>query len=215
MRHLRVLNFIAFLVGTSSTLAGTEAFTLATIDSQTAPIVAHVQNYPPHFDSDEQRATMEKQLHRLVNLLKQARDAYPKDRDIAKRYALVNALGHNLDFQGSAEAAIEAYEGLLQSNPDDGETQFRYGGFLAGTQLFEKSIPHLHRAIHLRQSDAHFTLAFVYVKSNQPKLALEEFRAFLSTNPENQTAQRMVQRLESGETKNLKVESPNAISISR
>jgi tetratricopeptide (TPR) repeat protein len=197
-RFLTIGLLIAYCLGPIYALASMQAFTLSEIDSRIAPIFARASNYPPQFDSQEQRAETEKELHAIIDLLDRAHDAYPGDREILKRLAEANALGHNLDFAGCGETAIRQYEELLRQVPNDAKTQYLYGSFLSGTAYYESSVPHLEVAIQNGIADAHYTLAFVYIKMGQPERALPEFKAYLITDPENPTALKMVRQIQDG-----------------
>lgn len=67
-------------------------------------------------------------------------------------------------------------------------SQLLLRGFLSGTTLFAGSVPYLKHAIEVGVQQAHYTLAFVYIKQHDTNRALREFKAFLIFNPDNETA---------------------------
>ena len=133
----------------------------------------------------------------MLEFLDAASAEYPDNPAILFRQAFANGMGHNLDFPGCAEKAIEAYERVIDIEPENQRANYYYGAFLSGTTLFKKSIPYLEKAIQLGETDAHYTLAFVYIKLGNPKMALPEFKAYLVSDPDNRTAKKMVSEIES------------------
>jgi hypothetical protein len=87
-----------------------------------------------------------------------------------------------------------------------------YGGFLAGTTLFPKSITYLQKAIALGVNEAHYGLAFVYLKQEDSQRALVEFKEYQKYDPENATAAKMVSDIENGKLRISIVKKPLAIS---
>jgi tetratricopeptide (TPR) repeat protein len=173
---------------------------LSQIDESLAAIAPHARGYPPAFESDDQSKEIKRKFRDLLSLLDTVITKYPDDDELLFRVAFANGMGHNLDFPGCAQKAIKAYDQLLALKPDNRRANFYYGAFLSGTTLFAKSVPYLRRAIELGEQDAHFTLAFVYLKQNNSAQALSEFKAYLVVAPENETAKKMVSNLESGKS---------------
>ncbi|MEX8505740.1 tetratricopeptide repeat protein [Leptothrix ochracea] len=166
--------------------------------SELAP---HARQYPPNFESVSQREELVGKLKLLIRLLNAASAQYPDDQGILFRKAFANSMGHNVDLPGCASEAIKSYELLLARTPDDKSANFYYGAFLSSTTNFRQSVPYLKKAISLGVEDAHYTLAFVYLKQNDPQSALPEFQEYLKVDPTNQTAKKMVNDIENGTLK--------------
>lgn len=173
-------------------------FSLAEIDRPLAAIAVHAQNYPPRFESAQQRQAQTAELQGLLGLLGRAAEQYPDDVQILSRLAKANALGHNLDLPQCAEVAIKSYKHLLEIEPDNAEEQFQYGAFLSGTTFFKAGIEPLHRAIALGKPDAHYTLAFVYLKLNDNGQAIRELKEYQKSRPGNASVDKLIQEIESG-----------------
>ena len=195
MRYLFSIIVLFIFVMSDATAA---TFSLPEVDHTLDEIAPHALNYPPKFDSDIQRNQIQTKLKDVIQLLNAASLKYPNDMEILFRKAVANGMGHNMDFPNCAETSMEAYEELLKHNPEDRRANFYYGGFLSGTTLVQQSIKYLQKAIQLGEGDAHYTLAFVYMKLHDSQSALPEFKEFLKTNPDNKTAQKMVSEIESG-----------------
>ncbi len=189
------------LVGTiASVVAGVaeEQIRLSDLYATLNEVASHARAYPPQFSSAEERAQTEGHLKTLLKQLDKISDRYPDDKDILFMRGAANAMAHNLDFPGCTEKVIAAFDRLLTIDPDNRRAQYEYGGFLSGTTLLDKAIPHLQKAIQLGEERAHYTLAFVYVKKSDPQKALPEFEAYLKVDPDNATAKRFVSDIQSG-----------------
>ncbi len=161
-------------------------------------LAPHARNYPPHFDSEVQRDQLSNKLKDVLATLDAQSKNDSSNLDLLFRHAFANSMGHNLDFSGCAEKAISSYETLLEAKPQDGKVNFYFGAFLAGTTLLPKSVPYLRNAADLGVTDAHYTLAFVYLKQGDLQSALPEFKAYLKFEPDNETAKKMVSDIEGG-----------------
>ncbi len=62
-------------------------------------------------------------------------------------------------------------------------------------------------------TDAHYTLAFVYLKQSDPQSALPEFKAYLAVHPENQQAEQMVAAIESGQLRIVRREAKSSAEM--
>lgn len=176
-------------------------FSLREIDKSLQEIEMHAKNYPPTFDSQNQRVELSKKLKDVISLLDKASITYSEDTELLLRQAFANSLGHNLDFPNCAETAINSYDRLLLIDSNNRRANYFYGAFLSGTTLFYKSIPFLKKAIELGENEAHYALAFVYVKQDETQKALAEFKEYLKYDPENVIAKKMVLDIESGKLK--------------
>ena len=190
-------------------------FSLPEVDHSLDEIAPHAMNYPPKFDSETQRNQIVTKLKDVILLLDAASLQYPNDMEILFRKAFANGMGHNMDFPNCAETSIGAYEELLKRTPEDRRTNYSYGGFLAGTTLVQQSIKYLQKAIQLGESDAHYTLAFVYMKLHDTQSALPEFKEYLIINPDNKTAQKMVTEIETGKVSSHIVVLPLSVGIEK
>ena len=79
---------------------------------------AHAQNYPPQFDTpqDKQRAIQDAQA--MSGMLDTLIDVPAPDPELLARAAYVNSLAHNLDIPGAAEKASSIFQRLLAAVPN-------------------------------------------------------------------------------------------------
>jgi tetratricopeptide (TPR) repeat protein len=175
---------------------------LRSIDAALSKIVPHAQDFPPQFSSVSERKQIEAKLRDLLVTLDAAIAQYPDDTELLFRDGCANAMGHNLDFDGCAEKYFRAFDRLLVLKPDDAKANFYYGAFLAGTAARQKdSISFLEKAVALGVSDAHYTLAFVYLSQADKPQALSHLRDYAKLHPDDPTIQQKI-----GEIEHAKIE---------
>lgn len=171
---------------------------LPEIANRIGVIVPHAIRYPPTFSSTDERSSVEHDLRLLLVELDAAMAQYPDNPDILFYGAIANGMGHNMDFPGCDVRAIAAYEHLLQLEPESKRANLYFGGFLAGTAQFPKSVPYLKKAVELGVTEAHYMLGYVYVQEGNFGSALPEFAAYLETHPNDTAAKNMVANIQNG-----------------
>jgi tetratricopeptide (TPR) repeat protein len=158
----------------------------------------HARDYPPRFDSPAQGDLMRKQLRDMLPSINAASTGNPKDPQLLFLKAYANGMGHNLDVPGCAELAVAAYIELIALRPKFGRAYFYLGTFLAGSGQGAESIPYLLTAIELGETGARYPLGFMYLMQGDKRSALEQFKAYLKTNPGDAMARKVVADLETG-----------------
>ena len=194
MRYLLIV-CIAFTV----TLARAKdtSFSLDSIDAILSDIAPHAQDFPPRFASVAERKRVEADLRDVLTKLDAAVAKHPDDAELLFRVGYANAMGHNLDFEGCAFKYFKAFDHLLELKPDDKRANFYYGAFLAGTAARQKdSIKYLEKAIALGVTDAHYTLAFVYLSQSDKEKALFHIKEYARLNPDDESAKQKVAFIE-------------------
>jgi tetratricopeptide (TPR) repeat protein len=178
---------------------------LDSLDATLARVAEHARDYPPKFASGTERKQIETELQKTIAALAAALGQHPDDPQLLFRDGFANALGHNLDFPGSAKRCMESYERLLELQPENGKACFYYGGFLASTAVHQKKgISYLERAIALGVTDAHYTLGFALLTQADKKGALEHFREYSRLNPTDKKVKTLIEQVETAEIKILK-----------
>ena len=208
MKRLLLIIFIACLAIPAS--AKEVEFTLKSIDAALAKIAPHAQNFPPTFASVAERKQTEADLRNLLKMLDAAIVQIPNNPDLLFRDAFANAMGHNLDFEGCSSKCIAAYEQFLKLKPDDPKGNFYYGGFLASTATRRQdSIKYLEKALSLGVTDAHYTLAFVYLGQSDKQKALLHLKKYAEANPGETWIKEMITQVEQSNIKIHNEPPPN------
>jgi tetratricopeptide (TPR) repeat protein len=176
--------------------AAAAEFYPANVDKFLNELAPHALRYPTNFDSKSQYDKYSLNLKDFLNQMDSALPNFRDDTEFLFQYSLANSMGHNMDIPGCAEKSISGFLRLLALTPNDRRANYYFGSFLSATTLYKKSPPFLLKAIELGEEDAHYTLAFVYIKEGKRSEALSEFKAYLKVNPDNETARKMVSDIE-------------------
>jgi tetratricopeptide (TPR) repeat protein len=147
---------------------------------------AHALNYPPRFDTPEDRKRAERDVKLLAKMLGFLTEKPNPHPEILLRAALVNSIGHNLDIPGSAEKAASLYRKLLATAPSHPRGNYLYGLFLDGAAKPAESLPYLEKALAAGVNDAAYTLGLAHLSlGNKAKAIayLEEYQRRVPGNP--------------------------------
>jgi tetratricopeptide (TPR) repeat protein len=194
-KNFRVFIAVLFF-SLHSVKAAAAEISFAQVENFLNKLTPHALQYPTTFDSKSQHDQYLKKLTVILSQMDAALPNLQNDKNFLFQYSLANSMGHNLDIEGCAEKSISGYSRLLVLSPNDRRANYYFGSFLSTTTLYEESTPFLLKAIELGEQDAHYTLAFIYIKEGKQKEALSEFKAYLKVKPDNQTAQKMVNDIE-------------------
>jgi len=172
-------------------------FSLRSIDATLDKVAPHAQNFPPQFSSVAERERIEAALREAITMLDAAVAQYPDNPELLFRDGCANAMGHNLDFDGCAQKYFAAFDRLLELKPEDKKANFYYGAYLSGTEARQKdSIRYLEKSIALGETDAHYTLAFVYICQNDKPKGLLHLKEYAKLHPEDKSIQQTIAQIE-------------------
>ncbi|MCE2595041.1 hypothetical protein K6Y31_09450 [Motilimonas cestriensis] len=174
---------------------------IAALDEIINDLSYHAKNYPPKFDSenDKQRATNDvKKLSAILQILLNSPKPEPA---LLKRSGLVNSIGHNLDISGAAKLADKDFSKLLALEPNNAEGHYLYGIFLAGAKQATKALPHLKKAVALGYTDAYFSLGMVYLTQGNIKQALTNLKTYKDHRPDDKNTDKIITAIEEGKFK--------------
>jgi len=174
---------------------------MGTLDVIIADLSYHAKNYPPKFDSenDKNRASKDvKILSRMLDIMVKNPKADPR---LLKRSATINSIGHNLNIKGAAQKADRDYKNLLAQKPNDASGNSMYGAFLAGSNQAKEALPYLQKAIALGSRDAHFSLGMVYLSQKDTEQALNNFESYKKGKPNDKSVDKLIEAIKSGDIK--------------
>lgn len=197
---MRTIIIVLLLCLARSVSAKEVSVSLSSIDAELSAIAPHAKDFPPRFSSAAERKQIEARLRELLTLLDAAVAQHPDEPELLFRSGFANAMGHNLDFDGCAPKYYKAFDRLLELKPEDPRANFYYGAFLAGTAARQKdSSVYLEKAVALGVTDAHYTLAFVYLSQSDKPNALKHLREFARQHPDDQMIERKIMQIEHAE----------------
>lgn len=183
----------------SETPAGkTYGFDVAYLDQMLNDLSAHAKNYPPQFDTpqDKQRATRDVQaLSGMLDALINVPTANP---ELLVRVGYVNSIGHNLDIAGTAEKANSTFLRLLAAAPSDPRGNYLYGTFLTGTGKPNEALPYLEKALAAGVVDAAYAIGMTYLTLGNKEQALKNFEDYKQRKPSDGNVDKLIDAVRNG-----------------
>ena len=182
------------------------AIDLAYLDRMIDDIASHAKNYPPVFDSQEDKDRATRDVRVLATSLAKAAEPADADPEIVLRAAFVHALAHNLETEGAGEKAEALYKRLMAAHPESGRTNYLYGSFLAGSSRFKESLPPLERAAKIGVPDAFYSLGMVQLSLGNRKKAVDYLDQYRARVRDDGSIARLIDLIRSGKI-NIQKES--------
>ncbi|MGB6309029.1 MAG: hypothetical protein WBF89_14685 [Steroidobacteraceae bacterium] len=169
-------------------------------------LARHASNYPPNFESAEDRKRAESDVSTLSSMLDPLAEHFSNNPDLLMRLALLHAFGHNLDVPESSKKAVAAFTALLNLVPNDPIANYRYGVFLATTTKNGEGIPFLEKAKSLGIVNSDYWLGLSYEVAGDKAKAVDNLEHYTKRVPSDENAARMLDAIRNGkvETKVVK-----------
>lgn len=187
------------LLTVSETPSGKKyGFDSAYLDQMLNDLSAHAKNYPPQFDTpnDKQRATQDvKTLSGMLDVLINVPTPNP---ELLVRAGYVNSIGHNLDIAGAAEKADSIFRRLLAASPSDARGNYMYGTFLAGVGKPKEALPYLEKALAVGVSDAAYAIGMTYVTLGNKGQALKNLEDYKRRKPGDTNVDKLIDAIRNG-----------------
>lgn len=158
----------------------------------------HAKNYPPQFDShqDRQRAIQNvKALSGMLDLLVNGPNPHP---ELLWRAGFLNSMGHNLDIPGSAEKAVAIFQKSLSISPSDPRSNYMYGTLLAGMGKWNEALPYLQKAHSAGVADASYSLGMTYLSLGEKEKALEHLEIYQQRSPHDGNIGKLIDGIRNG-----------------
>lgn len=172
-------------------------FDINYLDKITSDLSAHAENYPPRFDTDEDKKKAQKDAGQLIYILDVLKEGNG-DKEIMIRAGHIYSIAHNLDVPDAAEKAKNVYSQLISRYPDDSNIAYIYGVFLAGTGQLDESMPYLNKALSAGILNANFSIGMVYFAKGDKEKALSYLKKYIAVNPKDVNASHIIEAIESG-----------------
>jgi tetratricopeptide (TPR) repeat protein len=171
------------------------------LDLILSDLAFHAKNYPPKFDTlqDRQRATRDiKILSGILDILISEPNPNP---EFLWRAGLLNSMGYNLDISGSAEKTSAIFQKMLAASPSDPRGNYMYGTFLAGSGKAKQAIPYLEKALAVGVMDSAYTLGMTYLALGDRQKALFNLENYRRHHQGDTEIEKLVDTLKNGEVR--------------
>lgn len=187
------------LLSVSETPSGKKyGFDGAYLDQMLNDLSAHAKNYPPQFDTpqDKQRATQDvKALSGMLDILINVPTPNP---ELLVRAGHVNSMGHNLDIPGAVEKASSIFLRLLSAAPSDPRGNYMYGTFLAGVGKPKEALPYLEKALAVGVVDAAYAIGMTYLTLGNKEQALKNLESYKQRKPSDGNVDKLIDAIRNG-----------------
>lgn len=174
------------------------SFNGAYLDQILNDLSAHAKNYPPKFDTpqDKQRAVQDvKVVSGLLDIMINVPTPNP---DLLIRAGYLNSMGHNLDVPGAAEKANSIFLKLLAAIPSDPRGNYMYGTFLAGIGKPKEALPYLEKALSVGVVDAAYAIGMTYLMLGDKDQALKNLEDYKRRKPSDGSVDTLIDAIRNG-----------------
>lgn len=190
------------LLTVKETAAGKKyGFDVGYLDRMLKDLSAHAENYPPHFDTPEDRQRATRNLQVLSGMLDQLINVPSPSSELLARAARVNCMAYNLDIPGSGEKADAIFRRFLAGAPANGPGNYLYGRFLAGAGKTKEALPYLEKALSAGLADAGYTLGTAHLALQDKDRALRYLEDYRRSKPDDENAERVIDAIHNGRIK--------------
>lgn len=177
------------------------SFDVAYLDQMLNDLAAHARNYPPKFDTFQDRKRAAQDVKALSGMLDIVLDGPAPTPEMQVRAGLLNSIAYNLDIPGSAEKTDAIFKKLLAAVPDDPHGNYEYGTFLSGAGKPEEALPYLEKALAAGLADAGYAIGMTYLSLGDKEKALENLEIYKRDKPGDANIDKLIDAIRSGRIK--------------
>jgi len=170
----------------------------AYLDQILNDLAAHARNYPPQFDTPQDRQRAIRDVQTLSKMLDTLIEVPAPSPDLLVRAGRLNSIGHNLDIAGAAGKADAIFQRLLAISPSDPGGNFGYGTFLAGTGKPKEAIPYLEKALAAGVVDAAYAMGMTWLTLGDKERALKGLEDYKRRRPADRNVDPLIDAIRNG-----------------
>lgn len=187
------------LVIVSETPAGKkQGIDLAYLDRILSDLAAHARDYPPRFDTPQDRERAVQDVKKLSGMLDILVDVPKPNAQMLFRAGFLNSMGHNLDIPGAAQKTSIIFQKLLADEPANPKANYTYGVFLAGAGKSKEALPYLEKARALGVKEADFSIGLVHLGLGDKEGALKRLEAYKLNVPDDKNVGQIIDAIRNG-----------------
>lgn len=170
----------------------------AYLDHMLNDLSAHAKNYPPQFDTPEDKQRAAQDVKTVSGMLDILIDGPKPDRELLLRAGYLNSIGHNLEVPGSAAKANAIFKRLLAAAPADPRGNYIYGTFLAGVGKSKDAIPYLEKALAGGVNDAAYAIGMAHLFLGDKEQAIKSLEDYRQRKPSDERVGKLIDGIRSG-----------------
>lgn len=161
----------------------------------------HARNYPPTFDTPEDKARAIEDVKTLTVFLDILVNGPHPHPELLLRAGLLNSIGHTLGIPGTAEEAKLLFQRLLATSPSDPRANYHYGTFLAGAAESREALPFLEKALAAGVRDAAYSIGMTYLILGDRQKALVSLETYQQHHPHDEPLAKLIDDIRNGQFK--------------
>lgn len=167
----------------------------------TESLEKHAVSYPAKFDNNADKKLALRDVVYLTGVLDILSSNIEKDIVLLDLTLRLNNVSYNLDAQPELayERLLKAADAIFKLEPDNIETHYRLGYFLAASNHTAEAIPHLQKAAESDVINANYALAMIYLSEENFDKALEYLTIYKEKAPENEQVDKLIEAIKNGE----------------
>lgn len=173
-------------------------FDIPYLDRMLGDLALHAKNYPPQFDTPNDRQRAVQDVKTLAGMLETLVNVPSPNPDLLIRAAELHSFGHNLDIAGSTEKANARFQQLLAARPSDARGNYMYGLFLAGAGKPAVALPYLDKARAAGITDALYAIGMTYLSLGDKKQAIKNLEDYKRRQSGNPDIDKLIEAIRSG-----------------
>lgn len=166
----------------------------------TESLEIHALEYPVSFDHESDKIRAQKEVRFLSNMLNQFFPEMNRNITFLKIALRINNVAYNLDVQlhDSKSRIKKSAQAIFALDPNDCETHFRLGAFLASSGSVVEGISHLEFAVAQDYIPAYFMLAIAYIMNEENQKAIKTLEIYKTKVPEDLNTDDVLEAIRSG-----------------
>jgi tetratricopeptide (TPR) repeat protein len=170
----------------------------AYLDHMLNDLASHAKNYPPQFDTQQDRQRAVQDVTTLSGMLDVLINAPTPNLELLARAGFLNSIGYNLNIAGSGEKTNAIFQKLLSAAPSNPRGNYMYGTFLAGAGKPKEALPYLEKALSVGVADAAYAIGMTYLTLGDKEKALKHLEDYKRRKPADENIDQLIDSIRNG-----------------
>lgn len=169
----------------------------------TKNLESHALNYPVLFDNEADQKNAIRDVIYLTNIMDVIYPKFEKEIILLSLTLRLNNVAYNLGIQQDVSSArvLKAAEGIFLIEPNNIETNYRLGYFLAASGKSDVAKPYLEKAAEAGVINANYTLGLIALDEGNDQEAIKQLTIFKDKSENKDEVAKLIDAIEKGELK--------------